>query len=77
MLIIDRRLGQAIVIDGRIEVRVTEIAGNRVKLGIVAPRECGVVRKEVEQAAEHNRAAVLGDPGRAAAALRALGRKGR
>lgn len=57
MLVIRRRTGEAVVLDGGIEIRVLEAGPNRVKLGIIAPAEVGVMRKEVQLAREQNRAA--------------------
>ena len=58
MLVITRKLDQSIIIDGRIEVVVTGITRDGVRLGIVAPREVQVHRREVFEAiAEANRAA--------------------
>jgi carbon storage regulator len=42
-----RRAGESFIIGEEIEVEILEIAGTRVKLGIVAPASVGVVRKEV------------------------------
>ena len=47
MLILSRRLGESIVIDGRIHVTVMRVEGDVVKLGIAAPSEVPVHRKEV------------------------------
>jgi carbon storage regulator len=54
MLVLTRRAGQALRIGGSIEVRVVRIEGDRVVLGVVAPREISVVRDELiaEVAAE-------------------------
>jgi carbon storage regulator len=58
MLVITRKLDQSIVIDGRIEVIVTGIGRDGVRLGIKAPKEVQVHRLEVFEAiAEANRAA--------------------
>ena len=65
MLIIRRRVGEAILLGGDIEIQVTEIAGNRVKIGIAAPRELPILCKEIRLAAEQNlAAATFQDPGR-------------
>ena len=57
MLVITRKLDQSIIIDGRIEVVVTDIGKDGVRLGIVAPRDVEVHRREVFEAiAEANRA---------------------
>jgi carbon storage regulator len=47
MLILSRKIGESIVIDGRIHVTVMRVEGEVVKLGIVAPMEVPVHRKEV------------------------------
>lgn len=58
MLVITRKADQSIVIDGRIEVTVLGITKDGVRLGIQAPREVQVHRREVFEAiAEANRAA--------------------
>lgn len=47
MLVLSRKADQVIVIDGSIRVRVLEVVGSRVRLGIEAPREVGIVREEL------------------------------
>jgi carbon storage regulator len=47
MLILSRKKGQAIVINQDIEIMVTAIEGDQVKIGIRAPREYSILRKEV------------------------------
>jgi len=47
MLILSRKIGESIVIDGRIHVTVMRVDGEVVKLGIAAPSEVPVHRKEV------------------------------
>ena len=47
MLILSRKLGESIVIDGHIHVTVMRVDGDVVKLGIAAPAEVPVHRKEV------------------------------
>jgi carbon storage regulator len=49
MLVLSRRAGERVLIDGGIEVTVTEIRANCVKLGIITPTEVAVHRKEVMQ----------------------------
>lgn len=48
MLVLSRKIGERIIIDNRIVLVVTSIEGNRVKLGIEAPREVQVLRGEVK-----------------------------
>jgi len=57
MLVIRRHAGQSILIGDGIEIQVLEISSTRVKLGILAPREIPVLRKEVRLTGEENRAA--------------------
>lgn len=47
MLILSRRRGQSIVINNDIEIFVTAIEGDQVKIGIAAPKEFNIARKEV------------------------------
>lgn len=76
MLILTRKANQAIVINGNTTVRVLSIDGDRVKLGIDAPPEVGVVRDELlrEVAGQNRQAAQQADPASRADSLRSLGR---
>jgi len=47
MLILTRKVNESIVIGGNIEVMVVLIQGDKVKLGILAPLEVPVHRKEI------------------------------
>lgn len=47
MLVLSRKIHEQIVIGDDVTVEVLEIRGNRVKLGITAPKETRVVRKEL------------------------------
>ena len=47
MLALSRQKGEALVINNNIEVTVLEIKGDQVKLGISAPKEVPIYRKEV------------------------------
>ena len=47
MLILTRREGESIMIGDSIEVCITRIENDSVKIGIVAPRELPVFRDEV------------------------------
>ena len=48
MLVLGRKEGESIVIGGNIIVTVVRSAGNRVSLGVEAPREVPVVRGELK-----------------------------
>ena len=58
MLALSRKKGEALVIANNIEVPILEITGDQVKLGITAPREVPVYRKEIYlQIQDSNKAA--------------------
>ena len=58
MLVIRRRAGEAVLIGDNIEVRVLEIGGSSVKIGIEAPKNVAVVRREIQITAVQNRSAL-------------------
>ena len=47
MLALSRKKNEALVINNNIEITVLEVKGEQVKLGISAPKEVPVYRKEV------------------------------
>jgi carbon storage regulator len=47
MLILSRKSGESIVIDGRIKVTVMRVEGEAVKIGIEAPAQVPVHRQEI------------------------------
>jgi len=47
MLVLTRKRDESIIIGDTIEITVTEVSGNRVRLGINAPKEIIVHRKEI------------------------------
>lgn len=47
MLALTRKKGEALVINNNIEITVLEVKGDQVKIGISAPKEVPVYRKEV------------------------------
>jgi carbon storage regulator len=56
MLVLSRKKNESIVIDNNITITVVEIRGDKVRLGIVAPKEVPVHRQEVFDLI-HNKAA--------------------
>jgi carbon storage regulator len=48
MLVLSRKEGERLMVGDQIVVTVTRISGNRVTLGIEAPREVRIVRGELE-----------------------------
>jgi carbon storage regulator len=79
VLVLTRRTGDSIVIDGRIVVTVLDVRGEVVRVGVDAPREIQIHRAEIYRALQDaNRAAAAGTGEEAAAALQALvARRGR
>ena len=47
MLALSRKKGEALVINNNVEVTVLEVKGDQVKIGISAPKEVPIYRKEV------------------------------
>lgn len=47
MLVLSRKVGEQIVINGNITVTVVEIDRNKIRLGIDAPKEVGIARAEL------------------------------
>ncbi len=47
MLILTRRIGESVKIDGNITVTVLGMKGNQVRLGIDAPKSVSVYREEI------------------------------
>lgn len=47
MLVLSRKKGESIIIDGQIEVKVIAVEGEMVKLGIEAPKTVSIHRQEV------------------------------
>ena len=59
MLALSRKQGESIVIGNNIEITVLEAKGDQVKIGISAPKEVPIYRKEIyAQIQEENREAV-------------------
>ena len=47
MLVLTRKPGQSIMIGEGVEVQVLSVAGEKVRLGITAPRDVSIFRNEV------------------------------
>jgi len=52
MLVLSRKAGESIHIDGRIKIKVAKIKGNRVTIGIEAPDSVAIVRSELDEWSE-------------------------
>ena len=53
MLVLSRKKNESIIINDHIVVTVVEIRGDKVRLGIEAPKEVSVHRREVYEAIRH------------------------
>ena len=47
MLILTRRIGEQLVIDGKIQITVLGVRGHQIRIGVDAPKDVTVHRKEV------------------------------
>jgi carbon storage regulator len=70
MLVLTRKPGHSIMIGDGIEVQVLSVAGEKVRLGITAPRDVSIYRHEVFERIEQETAA----SGHQAALIRSEGR---
>lgn len=58
MLALTRKKGESLVINNNIEITVLELRGDQIKIGITAPKDVPIYRKEVYlQIQEENEAA--------------------
>ena len=55
MLVITRKTDEGIIIDNNIEITILEIGKDRVKIGINAPQEIRIVRKEIFSTEQTNK----------------------
>ncbi|NPA14926.1 MAG: carbon storage regulator CsrA [Deferribacteres bacterium] len=63
MLVLTRKIDESIIIGEDIEIKVLAITGKSVKLGIIAPKELSVYRKEIYEAIKReNVAASMAPP---------------
>lgn len=60
MLVLSRKKGESLLIGDHIELSILEVTGDVVKIGIKAPKEVPILRKELFTAVEEmNRSAEL------------------
>jgi carbon storage regulator len=62
MLILSRKPGESIVIDGRIRVKIVRVEGEVVKVGIDAPADVPAHRQEVYEEIQRNNQQALTRP---------------
>lgn len=62
MLALTRKKGESLVVNNNIEIKVLEIRGDQIKIGISAPKNVPVYRKEVYlQIQKENEASLKAD----------------
>ena len=47
MLVLSRKVGESVIIDGRIMVKIVRVDGEAVRIGIEAPSEVPIHRQEI------------------------------
>lgn len=63
MLILTRRVGEAVVIDEEVTVTVLGVKGNQVRIGVNAPKTVSVHREEIFERIKNERNAAGNNPG--------------
>lgn len=59
MLALSRKKGESLIINNNIEITILDVKGDQVKVGIAAPKEVPIYRKEVyTQIQDANKAAM-------------------
>lgn len=62
MLALTRKKGESLVINNNVEITILEMRGDQIKIGITAPKEVPIYRKEVYlQIQEENKVALNAD----------------
>ncbi len=74
MLVLTRKTGQSIMIGDGVEVQVLSVAGEKVRLGITAPKDVSIFRNEVYDRIEGETGGGPDDEGTNAAVSDALER---
>ncbi len=63
MLVLTRKTNQSIMIGDEVEVSILSVSGDKVRIGIDAPRDVAVFRKEVYESMEGTESAAAGTDG--------------
>lgn len=71
MLVLSRKIGQSLLIGNDIRIKVVEIRGQQVRLGLEAPDDVPVIREELHREVAENNARAANPDGAAVAELAA------
>ncbi len=63
MLALTRKKGEALVLNNNIEITVLEVKGDQVKIGIQAPKDVSIYRKEIYLQIQQENAASMNADG--------------
>lgn len=55
MLVLSRKVEESILIGDNIEVKVLDVIGDKVQIGISAPKEITVLRSELKETMDENK----------------------
>lgn len=55
MLVLSRKIDESIIISDNIEIKIIDIIGERVKIGIEAPKNVTIFREEISQKIKKNK----------------------
>lgn len=55
MLILSRKTGETLFINNDIEIKIIEVTGEKVKIGIQAPKDVKILRQELAQTMDSNK----------------------
>jgi carbon storage regulator len=69
MLILTRRVGEALMVGDEVTVTVLGVKGNQVRIGVHAPKHVSVHREEIYERIRAEQEAGLDGPAEASAAL--------
>lgn len=56
MLVISRKVGESIIISDNIKITIISLGGDKITIGIDAPRDIKVIREELLETIEANKA---------------------
>ena len=56
MLVISRKVGESLILSDNIRITITSLSSDKVAIGIEAPREVKIIREELLETIEANKA---------------------